>query len=163
MIWLWDILNVIYSGHCYVKYIGGGHDIFLWGTKCSRQRYSAVWLMTGIGPQLSSRTMAVFEQRLKCRPWDCVWHFTPLSEIYLYSKQALDYSLKWQMRAPMYFVVAGLTKRSLIDRISLFIWKHKCFWERNKVVQLKSFNFTSWRNQLLLGDHLNWFWSTSVS
>lgn len=68
--------------------------MFLWSTRCSGQRYSAIGLMAGVGPQLSSHTMAVFKWRLKCRPWDCVLHFTPLSETYLYSQEALDSSLK---------------------------------------------------------------------
>ena len=153
MIWLWDILNVLYSGHCYVKYVGGGRDIFLWGTKCSRQRYSAVGLMTGMGPQLPSRSRAVFKRRLKCRPWDCVWHSTPLSETYLYSKWALDYSLKWQMRAPIYFVVAGLTKRSPTDCVSLSI--------SNTSASETETKWCSWSHSILFPEGTTSFWVTT--
>ena len=77
MICLRDILNVLYSGHCYVKSVGGGHDMFLWSTRCSRQRYSAIGLMAGVGPQLSSDTNGSLQVEAEMQTMGLCFTFYP--------------------------------------------------------------------------------------
>lgn len=76
-----------------------GYDMSLWGTKCPGQRYSAIGLMEGRGPQLSPHTMVVrLQAETETRTMGLVFlHFAPLSETPLDSLQALKLTLKSQM------------------------------------------------------------------